>query len=207
MLSGWARSGKDAAAALLEEEFEFTRVAFADALKRDVAARTELPLSDFTTAAKDAPLRGACPAFPEAKVPRDILLTHALRIRSTNPNFYSELVADIIRVDPGDRWVVSDWRYRAEYETLRSLIPEVRIVRIRIERPGVVASSDPSEHDLDDAPMDYIIHNSGTISDLRTMLRLCIHTMRSIHESSSAHIHPASLAAPNDQTSGPVQIQ
>jgi hypothetical protein len=196
MLSGWARSGKDAAAALLVEEFDFNRVAFADALKRDAAARTGLPLSDFTTAAKDSPLRAPCPAFPEVKTPRDILLAHALRIRAVNPNFYSELVADIIRVDPEDRWVVSDWRYRAEYETLRSLIPDVRIVRIRIERPGIFASADPSEHDLDDAPMDYILHNSGTISELRAMLRMILHTIRPEHESSPAHIHPANLEAP-----------
>lgn len=205
MLSGWARSGKDAAAALLEEEFEFTRVAFADALKRDVTARTGLPLSDFTTAAKDAPLRSSCPAFPEAKTPRDILIAHSLRIRAANPNFYSELVAEVIQVDPEDRWVISDWRYRAEYETLRSLIPDVRIVRVRIERPGVVASADPSEHDLDDAPMDYILHNSGSISDLRAMLRMILHTIPLAHESSPVHIHPASLEVPYTQTSVPVQ--
>ena len=200
MLSGWARSGKDAAAELLVEEFDFTRVAFADALKRDAASRTGLPLSDFTTAAKDAPLRVPCPAFPDAKTPRDILLTHALRIRAANPNFYSELVADIIRVDPKDRWVVSDWRYRAEYETLRSLIPDVRIVRVRIERPGIFASTDSSEHDLDDEPMDCILHNSGTISDLRGMLRMILHTIRPVHEPSPAHIHPANLEALSHQT-------
>lgn len=202
MLSGWARSGKDAAAELLIEEFDFNRVAFADALKRDVATRTGLPLSDFTTAAKDSPLRALCPAFPAAKTPRDILLAHALRIRAANPNFYSELVAEIILSAPKARWVVSDWRYRAEYETLRSLIPDVRILRIRIERPGVVASADPSEHDLDDAPMDCIIHNSGTISDLRGMLRLA---MQPVYESSPAHIHPANLEVPYIRTIDLVQ--
>ena len=200
MLSGWARSGKDAAAELLVEEFDFTRVAFADALKRDVAARTGLPLSDFTTSAKDYPLRAPCPMFPEAKVPRDIMLAHALRVRAGNPNFYSEFVAGLIRSDSTKRWVVSDWRYRAEYDTLRTHIPDVRILRIRIERPGVVASADPSEHDLDNAPMDYILHNSGTISDLRGMLRMILHTIQSEHESSPAHIHPASLVAREDQT-------
>lgn len=198
MISGWARSGKDAASAILEEEFDFTRVAFADALKRDVAARTGLPLTDFTTAAKDRPLRTHCPAFPEAKTPRDILLAHALRIRAGNPNFYSELVGEIIKTDMEGRWVVSDWRYRAEYETLQALLPNVRIVRIRIERPCVVASADPSEHDLDVAPMDIVLHNSGTISELRRMLRM---VMRQVDESIPAHIYPANLEVLYDQTS------
>jgi hypothetical protein len=176
MLSGWARSGKDAAAALLEEEFDFTRVAFADALKRDVAARTGLPLSDFTTVAKDMPLRDPCSIYPEMKTPRDILLAHALRIRTLNPNFYSEIVSEILRSDMNGRWVISDWRYRAEYETLRSIIQNVRIIRVRIERPGIVPSTDPSEHDLDTEPMDIVLHNSGTISDLRAALRAILHT-------------------------------
>jgi hypothetical protein len=176
MLSGWARSGKDAAAALLEEEFDFTRVAFADALKRDVATRTGLPLTDFTTAAKDMPLRESCGLYPSAKTPRDILLAHALKIRAGNSNFYSELVAEILKTDIEGRWVISDWRYRAEYETLRSLIQGVRILRVRIERPGIVPSADSSEHELDTEPMDIVLHNSGTISDLRAALRAILHT-------------------------------
>jgi hypothetical protein len=176
MLSGWARSGKDAAAALLEEEFDFTRVAFADALKRDVATRTGLPLTDFITAAKDMPLREPCSLYPEMKTPRDILLAHALKIRAGNPNFYSEIIAEILRSDINGSWVISDWRYRAEYETLRSLIQDVRILRVRIERPGIVPSVDPSEHDLDTDPMDIVLHNSGTISDLRAALRAILHT-------------------------------
>ena len=176
MLSGWAQSGKDAAAALLEEEFDFTRVAFADALKRDVATRTGLPLSDFTTAAKDMPLREPCSLYSDARTPRDILLAHALKIRTGNPNFYSELVADVLKTDLKGRWVISDWRYRAEYETLRSIIQGVRILRVRIERPGIIPSVDPSEHDLDMEPMDIVLHNSGTISDLRTALRAILHT-------------------------------
>jgi hypothetical protein len=176
MLSGWARSGKDATAALLEEEFEFTRVAFADALKRDAATRTGLPLSDFTTAAKDMPLRASCTLYPDAKTPRDILLIHALKIRAANPNFYSEIVADILKTDVKARWVISDWRYRVEYETLQSIIPDVRILRVRVERPGIMPSSDPSEHDLDMEPMDIVLHNSGTISDLRSSLRAILHT-------------------------------
>jgi hypothetical protein len=177
MLSGWARSGKDATAALLEEEFEFTRVAFADALKRDVAARTGLPLSDFTTAAKDMPIRAPYTLYPDAKTPRDILLIHALKIRAANPNFYSEIVADILKTDVKARWVISDWRYRAEYETLQSIIPDVRILRVRVERSGIMPSSDPSEHDLDMEPMDIVLHNSGTISDLRSSLRAILHTL------------------------------
>ena len=180
MLSGWARSGKDAAATLLEEEFHFTRVAFADVLKSDVATRTGLPLTDFTTAAKDMPLQEPCTLYPYAKTPRDILLMHALIVRTGNPNIYSEHIAEVIKTDLNGRWVVSDWRYRAEYETLRSNIQGVRILRVRIERPGVVPSVDPSEHDLDTEPMDIVLHNSGTISDLRSALRAILHTTTSI---------------------------
>ena len=46
LLSGWAGSGKDAAALLLEE-MNFVRLAFADAIKIEVAAATGIPLDTF----------------------------------------------------------------------------------------------------------------------------------------------------------------
>ena len=178
MLSGWAGSGKDAAATLLEEEMGYQRVAFADPLKACVAETTGLPAELFHSAAKDLPLPPGtvCPLYPTARTPREILLQHAVRERAVDPDIYARTTVRQILTAPGDLWVISDWRYRREWaflvRSIRSSIgARARIIRARVLRPGVVPSDDPTEHDLDDEPMDLVIHNAGTISDLRDALR------------------------------------
>jgi len=169
MLSGWATSGKDAAAALLTEEMGFVRVAFADELKKSVAAAHCLPLELFHTEAKDR-------LIPNRRTtPRQLLLSHALAERAMDPDVYARKVADVIKVavDHGiGRVVISDWRYKREYDFLEhELLGTATILSCRITRPGVTPSADPSEHDLDDQPMHAMIDNNASISDLRNLLK------------------------------------
>jgi hypothetical protein len=177
MLSGWAGSGKDAAAALLEEEKGWHRVAFAEPLKACVARVTGLPPELFHTAAKDWPLPEPCTLYPTARTPRDLLLQHALQERAVDPDVYARPVLKQILESPPDAavWVISDWRYRREADYVAEVIAAtgdpVRLLRGRVLRPGVIPSADPSEHDLDEEQMDIVIHNVGTISDLRDALR------------------------------------
>jgi hypothetical protein len=182
MLSGWAGSGKDAAATLLEEEMGYQRVAFADPLKACVAETTGLPADMFYTAAKDWPLPpdAVCPLYPTARTPREILLQHAVRERAVDPDIYARTTIQQILTAPGDNWVISDWRYRREWEfVVRSVrAGSARVIRARVLRPGIVPSADLTEHDLDDEPMDMVIHNAGTISDLRDALRGGLKTER-----------------------------
>lgn len=177
-LSGWAGSGKDAAAALLVEERNFMRVAFADALKRDVSHKTDIPLETFHSARKDAQLVRPCKAYPAAKTPRDILLAHAIKARTADPDVYAKAV--VAEIEAGlstgqQRFVISDWRLRREYEYVAAQFPHARLVRARITRPGTVQAADPTEHDLDAELFDHTIVNDGCISDLRDRLRPLVH--------------------------------
>jgi hypothetical protein len=184
MLSGYARSGKDTAAALLVEEYGFQRLAFADPLKQDVSRRTGLPLEYFTTARKDEPLPPDAlhPDFPTAKTPRDMLIQHAAAERSRDNHIYARYVRDAIAESPPySRIVITDWRYRSEASVIAELIDAANyVVYVRITRPDVSPSHDPSEHDLDSYPIDIRIMNSGGLRDLRqfltTSLRPYLHT-------------------------------
>lgn len=173
MLSGWAGSGKDAAAALLVEEHNFARVAFADALKVDVSEATGLPVTLFHSWAKDSPLPEPIDAFPHARTPRDLLLAHAIEQRALNPDVFSQRVIDHIRERQWhqDRFVISDWRYRREYEHMSEEFPAANIVRVRVTRQDVQQMEDSTERDLDGVSMDLTIANDGCISDLRDALR------------------------------------
>lgn len=175
LVSGWAGSGKDCAAALLVEECGFQRFAFADVLKADAATVTGLPLDCFYQY-KDVLLETPCAAYPTAKTPRDILLQHALVRRAAEPDLYSKGVAVAIIDSTAERFVISDWRYRRECEVLTEELGEFcQIFRVRIERPGIRQSADPSEHDLDGEAMDYVIRNDGKLSDLRHAVKHMYH--------------------------------
>ncbi len=164
MLSGWAGSGKDAAATLLCEEFGFQRTAFADALKEDVAAATGIPVALFhDAAAKDYPLEGA--------TPRSLLIQHALAARATDPDIYSRRVAELLVGSQDQKTVISDWRYPREYEYLQRALPDAKILRVRIVRPTVTQRNTDSEMALDGEPMDFVIHNDAGVAALRDSLK------------------------------------
>ena len=172
LLSGWAGSGKDAAAALMIEEMGFSRAAFADALKEDVAWRTNMPHSLFCEHhLKDRSLAEPCALYPTAKTPRDLLLQHAAHMRQADPDVYSRSVVATISGIYYPRIVISDWRYQREYDYICKELRSAKILCCRITRPGIEPSDHPTEHDLDAFPMDIIIKNDGCISSLRDSLK------------------------------------
>ena len=170
LLSGYARSGKDSVANLLEEEHGFRRFAFADALKEMVAERTGIPVSLFHSLQKDSLI-----GLPgSSKTYRDLLIEVADKERAVDPDIFSRIVAAQIRESGADRVVISDWRYKREETFLRSwLDPAIYLVRRgRVVRSSVTPSDTPIEHDLDGEPMDIVIQNDGSISALRDALAL-----------------------------------
>jgi hypothetical protein len=79
------------------------------------------------------------------------------------------MIADTIQKVGSKRVVISDWRYRNEYDVIKTFFDKV--VRVRITRPGVFQSPEPSEHDLDGEPVDIEIQNGGSLSMLRSTLK------------------------------------
>jgi dephospho-CoA kinase len=183
MLSGWSGSGKDAVSSLLMDELGFQRFAFADPLKHEVARLSALPLNYFYAAKDNSIIHDG-----QTTTPRTLLIKHAAEAREKYPNIYANMVADSIQRSESDsgycsdscscsdsgRVVVSDWRYRNESEVFDIVFGNAKIIRARVVRPGIVQSAEPSEHDLDDEPMDLIITNSGSLSDLRATVKAAI---------------------------------
>ena len=166
MISGWAGSGKDAAASILMDELGFQRFAFADPLKHDVARETGISLDHFYSQhLKDRPIE----FDGEMIAPRALLIEAAANARAKYPNIYANMIADAIQRAGVNRVVISDWRYRNEYDVIKTFFGQV--VRVRITRPDIVQSAEPSEHDLDSEPMDIEIQNGGSLSMLRSTLK------------------------------------
>jgi hypothetical protein len=98
--------------------------------------------------------------------------------RESDPDIYAREIATEIRENPGlHHWVISDWRYRREHSFLRSALPlrdGYELVQVRVLRPGIVPSTDHTEHDLDDVEMDYTVEND---TDLETLYRAVAQTL------------------------------
>ncbi|MFE4514408.1 hypothetical protein ACFRMQ_09495 [Kitasatospora sp. NPDC056783] len=174
-LLGRARSGKDSTAARLVERYQFTRVAFADALKRaaidldPIVGAQPLGMATLPIRLSDVVGRYGWDRvkveYPEA---RTTLQRLGEAVRQGDPEHWLRLA--LAKLDTADRWnlpvVVSDVRYANELAALRARGALV----VRIERPGAGAGGDAEHHvsetELDHAPVDVTVPNSGTLQDL-----------------------------------------
>ena len=177
MLSGWAGSGKDAAATLMVEEMAFQRLAFADALKKDAAQVTGLPLVLFhSPSLKNEPLGTTVHPYTTAETPRDVLLQHGAQARAADPDIYTRTVVKCIHDLNLPRVVISDWRMLHEYNFITRALPDYRIITARIFRDSVSPRPESIEHELDEFTFNVTLYNNGSTSDLRDMLHHSFHT-------------------------------
>jgi hypothetical protein len=165
-LLGRARSGKDTVAARLVERHGFTRVAFADPLKR--MAETVSPfvptspgvVVQLAPLIRDVGWEYAKDRYPEV---RRLLQWIGHTVRDLDPEFWVRVALHSVEAAPGPV-VVTDVRYPNEAEALRA-----RGFRmVRVVRPGQdLVSSHVSETALDRYPPDLRVLNDGTLDDLR----------------------------------------
>jgi hypothetical protein len=159
-LTGFAGSGKDSVAEFLSGHHGFTRVAFADPLKKTLYELNpyitdELRLQDFVDK------RG----WDEAKqIPevRALLQRHGISMRN---QLHTDIWVDAaFRVVDGlTRCVLSDTRFPNEYAAIEDRNGFI----VRVVRPGVDAINEHiSEHALDRFPVDAEIRNDGTLEEL-----------------------------------------
>ncbi|WP_333731754.1 deoxynucleotide monophosphate kinase family protein [Streptomyces sp. IBSBF 3010] len=168
---GKAQSGKDTAGKRLVDNWAFTRLAFADPLKRmalqinpyvptgyGVTVRLETLIADVGWEyAKDR--------YPEV---RRILQHTGQTVREQDEDFWVRVLMQKVRA--ADGWnmpvVVTDCRYENEALTLRAH----GFILVRIKRPDLVSTDrHDSENALNDFPADETLINGGSVFDLHTL--------------------------------------
>lgn len=174
LLTGPAGSGKTAAAGLLEKLLPRSRrIAFADAVKDDVAAIYGVKRHMCDTQ-EGKRIRITTADGP--KTIRDLLIEHAEqeKAKTGNPGVWAALVALRIEAHPEvEHWILHDWRFLAERDTLRDCFPAAIRVPLRIRRSSVTPSAHHTEHELDGVTME-TVSNSGTMEDLMEALQAIV---------------------------------
>lgn len=180
-LSGWKCSGKDTAADFLVGEYNFQKLSFAAPLKDLVSSNYNIPRSWLDDPAqKEAPLT----QYPVIGTddfsitlqqrldselrsgfwtPRALCILEGSSKRAVYANYWVKRVAELIIQTPYD-FVISDLRYKSEADTLKMLVPGIKL--IRLDRFDSVDTQDPSERDLDNYKFDYILENRKSREEL-----------------------------------------
>ena len=166
LISGYAGSGKDAAGRVFER-VGFRRYAFADILKQRSSEDHGFNMALTLTEVGKATLVKSKKTHRTGTV-RSFLIEDSAQAKKTHADegYWAKLVADQIAQETPKFVVITDWRYNSEYTTMRARFPQAKLVCIRVMRPSVEPSQDPSEHELDGTPMDFIIENNSTLDAL-----------------------------------------
>jgi hypothetical protein len=173
MIAGYAGSGKSTAGDILVAINGATtqRRAFGDAVKDDVSRMYSVPRHLLDTQEGKQMMWAT---EDGEKTLRALLIAHSAAMKSDthNAGHWADLVVNSI--NPEFPTVIHDWRYVVEYERVKERFQQETIITLRIVRSTVVPLEDPSEHDLDDFPTTYTIHNDGDLDELTAALNAII---------------------------------
>lgn len=188
-LTGRAGAGKDSVAATLVRHRNYRTIAFADALREEIAAAWRIDarmLMDPATKEWDIPALalGMCgePEFVKWRVhafdddltdpcsPRWVMQRWGDWQRRSNPDHYADIVVAWLRRQVGTGWtrlLVTDVRFANELARLRDTSDRFRLVRIhRPDGRPQPARAHASETELANVDADYDLLNTGSLEDL-----------------------------------------
>lgn len=192
-LTGRSGAGKDSVAATLVRHLNYRSIAFADALRAEIAEAWRIDprmLQDPATKEWDIPALavGMCgePEFlkhrrnafdddlEQARSPRWVMQRWGDFIKRTQgQDFYARIVVAWLRRQVGCGWtrlVVTDLRFQTELSGLRDYAQAAtaRLHMVRVHRTDMARpeGGHASETELRTVPADIDLVNSGTLEDL-----------------------------------------
>lgn len=160
-LTGHKGAGKDAVAAVLRQH-GYTRIAFADPLKR-------IALAIGWDGSKEERPACSCCGMLQGRALLQVLGTEGVR---QNIREDAWLLAANHEIGKHERVVITDVRFLNEAEFVRQSGGEVW----RIERPGHGGDGHASETELDNIQADQEIWNGGSLADLAVAVERALRT-------------------------------
>ena len=185
-LCGAQGAGKDTVGSILVKEYGFQKLSFASALKDMLAALFSWPrhlLEGDTEESRD--WRETVNEFWARKINiPDFTPRKALQLIGTDclrqhfcadiwVNIVEQKIAELLKVNPNAKIVITDCRFQNELV----MIKKFENSQIwKIERGSTMpaqanASAHASETDWQSFPFDLVIHNDGTVDDLRNFIK------------------------------------
>lgn len=190
---GHAQSGKGVAADLIDREFGFVQVAFAEALKEVCSILYSLPLDMFEGANKYKKLESGISireilqqtGTKVREMDKDIWVKNAFRrgyARFKKSNI--EAITNQIPEAQVRGILFSDMRYLNELEAVKQARGYlIKIIRPEVEDGGEEWRKHASETELDSyTKWDYTIENKGTVEEYHNAIRKVMFAIIKEHE-------------------------
>ena len=174
-LSGYAQAGKDTVAQMLVEDYGYTRLGFADIIKKACYHLDPIINLDGMRLAHAVDKYGwdEVKLIPEVRRLLQIMGSEVGR-DLIDPQIWIELT--LFNVKSDDKIVISDVRFRNEAEEIKWRHGQVwRISRIQKDTP---VSIHRSETDMDSWDFDQYISNNGTFEELSTQIKEILWTKK-----------------------------
>jgi hypothetical protein len=168
-LSGYAQVGKDTVAQILVEDYGYTRIGFADIIKKAAYILDPIITLDGMRLAHAVEKYGweTSKQVPEVRRILQVLGSEVGR-ELIDPQIWVELTMH--SVHPDDKIVISDVRFKNEAEEIKWKQGKIwRITRIDKDAPVNVHRS---ETDMDSWNFDQYVSNNGNIEDLKEEIAL-----------------------------------
>lgn len=159
-LSGYAKSGKDTVADIIRSLDSGVKVVrFSDPLKQVAEVLTGIPAAKWNSQhLKDTIIPGY------NMTGRDFLQrlgTEAVRNNFDQDTWVRALFS---KYRIGDKWIITDCRFGNEARWVKQFGGKI----VRVHRDGIgPVNGHTSETEIDSWIFDHIIHNNGTLEDLR----------------------------------------
>jgi len=187
-MSGFARSGKDAAAEFLVNHRGFKRIAFADKLRDFLYALNPIITAEWTLNTKTGEKSPTYVIhlqtiideygwdhYKETKFGTEIRrLLQRLGTEAGRQTLWDTIWIDAALTDlnPDGRYVVSDARFLNEFDAITDRGGHI----LRVERRGIVAANGHAS-ELEALQYDFnnVIHNDGTLEDYYEKLDEFLH--------------------------------
>lgn len=170
LLRGYSQSGKDFVGKVICDTYGYKRFAFADSLKRIIAATFNSNIDDLYS--QEGKLK-ICENDLGHRTYRQILIDEALRLKVIDEDvFAKECCKEIIKFCAcgiANKIIITDWRFPNELKVVRDYFPNHKIYTIHIQRSDQLISpvNNISEYHLTNYKSDYSIINNmnNTIYD------------------------------------------
>lgn len=170
-LTGYAGTGKDAVAKILVEEHGYTKLAFADEVKKLASKLYRLGEADpvkWWDTYKNREVASTLGNAVQVRIFRDLLTRVDRAMREVDPDFWVNMLESILTANetnerPYKRFVISDCRFPNEAKWIDEW--DSCLWRINREGYGPQGSADQAI-DTIETPLDASIDNDGTLEDL-----------------------------------------
>ena len=165
-LAGYPGCGRTTVGNILVKDYGYTKHSFSNRLKNIVNAKytgSDGSVSQFAWAPKST--QATLPSIKDLNREAELW-----KYNYHNDIWAKLLIADISPTD--DKIVITDLKYRNEYDAVNIHYPNKNVATWFIKRPGVNAASDPSENcQVNDFVFDAILNNAADIDALKASVR------------------------------------